>query len=58
MIRAIGAVVARFLDTEEVTGSNPVSRTNLFMQVRSGFNFFQSGLLLFEDVNLCPIELS
>ncbi len=26
--RAIGAVVARFLDTEEVTGSNPVSPTN------------------------------
>jgi len=27
--RAIGAVVARFLDTEEVTGSNPVSPTNM-----------------------------
>src|SRR6478609_1501226 len=26
--RAIGAAVARFLDTEEVTGSNPVSPTN------------------------------
>ena len=26
--RAIGAVVARFPDTEEVTGSNPVSPTN------------------------------
>jgi hypothetical protein len=26
--RAIGAVVARFLDTEEVTGSNPVSPTS------------------------------
>ena len=26
--RAVGAVVARFLDTEEVTGSNPVSPTN------------------------------
>ena len=26
--RAIGAVVARFLDTEEVTGSNPVSPTH------------------------------
>ena len=25
--RAIGAVVARFPDTEEVTGSNPVSPT-------------------------------
>ena len=25
--RAIGAAVARFLDTEEVTGSNPVSPT-------------------------------
>ena len=28
MFRAIGAVVARFLDTEEVTGSNPVSPTS------------------------------
>jgi hypothetical protein len=27
--RAIGAVVARFLDTEEVTGSNPVSPTSI-----------------------------
>jgi hypothetical protein len=27
-VRAIGAAVARFLDTEEVTGSNPVSPTN------------------------------
>ena len=27
--RAIGAVVARFLDTEEVTGSNPVSPTDI-----------------------------
>ena len=27
-IWAVGAVVARFLDTEEVTGSNPVSPTN------------------------------
>lgn len=26
-VRAIGAVVARFLDTEEVTGSSPVSPT-------------------------------
>ena len=29
MFRAIGAVVARFLDTEEVTGSNPVSPTSI-----------------------------
>ena len=28
--RAIGAVVARFPDTEEVTGSNPVSPTKCF----------------------------
>ena len=28
LFRAIGAVVARFLDTEEVTGSNPVSPTS------------------------------
>jgi hypothetical protein len=27
-LRAIGAVVARFPDTEEVTGSNPVSPTS------------------------------
>src|SRR5699024_9674997 len=27
-VRAIGAAVARFLDTEEVTGSNPVSPTH------------------------------
>ena len=27
--RAIGAVVARFPDTEEVTGSNPVSPTRI-----------------------------
>lgn len=26
--RAVGAVVARFLDTEEVTGSNPVPPTS------------------------------
>ena len=28
VVRAIGAVVARFVHTEEVTGSNPVSPTN------------------------------
>ena len=35
---AIGAVVARFVHTEEVTGSNPVSRTNVqeSSDVRSG----------------------
>src|SRR5680860_1400284 len=33
--RAIGAVVARFLDTEEVTGSNPVSPTRESPQVRA-----------------------
>jgi hypothetical protein len=27
--RAIGAVVARFVHTEEVTGSNPVSPTSI-----------------------------
>lgn len=27
-VSVIGAVVARFVHTEEVTGSNPVSRTN------------------------------
>jgi hypothetical protein len=35
--RAIGAVVARFLDTEEVTGSNPVSPTKK-PQVRGPFH--------------------
>jgi hypothetical protein len=34
--RAIGAAVARFLDTEEVTGSNPVSPT-MKSQVRGPF---------------------
>ncbi len=34
--RAIGAVVARLPDTEEVTGSNPVSPT-VNMQVRGPF---------------------
>ena len=32
--RAIGAVGARFLDTEEVTGSNPVSPTNVLASHR------------------------
>ena len=38
--RAIGAVVARFPDTEEVTGSNPVSPTsnNLHLMVEVSFN--------------------
>jgi hypothetical protein len=31
--RAIGAVVARFLDTEEVTGSNPVSPTRFSLRI-------------------------
>jgi len=35
-VRAIGAVVARFVHTEEVTGSNPVSPTSKFPS-RSGF---------------------
>ena len=34
--RAIGAVVARFLDTEEVTGSNPVSPTSTRQPLTSG----------------------
>src|SRR4051812_35903467 len=34
--RAIGAVVARFLDTEEVTGSNPVSPTSTKRPLTSG----------------------
>src|SRR4051812_42400694 len=35
-LRAIGAVVARFLDTEEVTGSNPVSPTSTTRVVTCG----------------------
>ena len=34
--RAIGAAVARFLDTEEVTGSNPVSPTIDIQALTSG----------------------
>ena len=34
--RAIGAAVARFLDTEEVTGSNPVSPTSTRQPRTSG----------------------
>src|SRR4051794_10945881 len=34
--RAIGAAVARFLDTEEVTGSNPVSPTSTEQPLTSG----------------------
>jgi hypothetical protein len=34
--RAIGAAVARFLDTEEVTGSNPVSPTSTIRPLTSG----------------------
>jgi hypothetical protein len=34
--RAIGAAVARFLDTEEVTGSNPVSPTSDMRPLTSG----------------------
>src|SRR6478752_1775304 len=34
--RAIGAAVARFLDTEEVTGSNPVSPTSTKQPLTSG----------------------
>ena len=33
--RAIGAVVARFPDTEEVTGSNPVSPTTQLVSLRA-----------------------
>ena len=35
-VRAIGAVVARFLDTEEVTGSNPVSPTSMKQPLTCG----------------------
>ena len=42
--RAAGAVVARFPDTEEVTGSNPVSPTRTIPGTRRGSSF--SGRLL------------
>lgn len=35
--RAIGAVVARFVHTEEVTGSNPVSPTKRNPRISGGF---------------------
>ncbi len=37
MQRAIGAVVARFVHTEEVTGSNPVSPTSKHRRSEAGF---------------------
>ena len=41
---AIGAVVARFVHTEEVTGSNPVSRTSMeSSDVRSGDFLYTRG---------------
>ncbi len=46
--RAIGAVVARFPDTEEVTGSNPVSPTQekpLDSNEFGGFTFHQTALV-------------
>ena len=46
--RAIGAAVARFLDTEEVTGSNPVSPTQekpLDSNEFGGFTFHQTALV-------------
>ena len=36
LARAIGAVVARFVHTEEVTGSNPVSPTRVKAPVTTG----------------------
>lgn len=44
--RAIGAAVARFLDTEEVTGSNPVSPTTATPQVWPRSLSGRRGLLL------------
>ena len=38
--RAIGAVVARFPDTEEVTGSNPVSPTTLNLHLEVQLSFY------------------
>ena len=37
---AIGAVVARFVHTEEVTGSNPVSRTSMESSDGKSGDFF------------------
>ena len=39
--RAIGAVVARFLDTEEVTGSNPVSPTRRIHRRHRGMRAYE-----------------
>ncbi len=47
VVGAIGAVVARFVHTEEVTGSNPVSPTN--EMVRSA-NSAGRAILLFTVV--------
>ena len=41
-LRAIGAVVARFPDTEEVTGSNPVSPTSNNRRSEAGFRKLRS----------------
>ena len=46
---AISAAVARFPDTEEVTGSNPVSPTTN-MQVKSTFHTWEIGLV----PTMCP----
>src|SRR3954469_2796455 len=45
--RAIGAVVARFLDTEEVTGSNPVSPPSSIRPLTCGNT--GSGAVLFPE---------
>ena len=45
-VSAIGAAVARFPDTEEVTGSIPVSRTNEALILRNqGFCVYLFGFL-------------
>ena len=58
--RAIGAAVARFPDTEEVTGSNPVSPTRN-MQARGpfgvSFRFGERGLDYEVDVHQELLEL-
>lgn len=40
LLRAIGAAVARFPDTEEVTGSNPVSPTSYLVSFKTEAVFF------------------
>jgi hypothetical protein len=58
-IRAIGAVVARFVHTEEVTGSNPVSPTLMARSViateRAFLCFFPCGPDVFSGLDFLSV---